>query len=53
VGRQQHLHRVAGVESAAGAEVLVEQHAGKGHGAFRAGEAVQIVLPAACRVVAG
>jgi iron(III) transport system ATP-binding protein len=41
------------VRLAAGAEVLVEQHAGKGHGAFRAGEAVQVVLPAACRVVAG
>jgi len=41
------------VRLAAGMEILVEQHAGKGHGSFHAGDAVQVLLPATCRVVTG
>jgi iron(III) transport system ATP-binding protein len=41
------------VRLAAGAEVLVEQHASGMGAGFRAGDAVQVLLPARCRVVAG
>jgi iron(III) transport system ATP-binding protein len=40
------------IRLAAGMEVLVEQHAGKAPGGFSAGDAVQVLLPSHCRVVA-
>jgi iron(III) transport system ATP-binding protein len=41
------------VRLAAGIEILVEQHAGSAAGTFHAGDPVQVLLPTACRVVAG
>ncbi len=40
------------VRLAAGAEILVEQHAAGAGTAFHPGDAVQVLLPARCRVVA-
>jgi iron(III) transport system ATP-binding protein len=41
------------VRLAAGVEIFVEQHAGSTGGRFHAGDAVQVLLPTHCRVVAG
>jgi iron(III) transport system ATP-binding protein len=41
------------VRLAAGVEVFVEQHAGSAGAGFHAGDAVQVLLPAHCRVVPG
>jgi len=41
------------VRLAAGMEIFVEQHAGSRGGGFHAGDAVQVLLPTHCRVVAG
>jgi iron(III) transport system ATP-binding protein len=41
------------VRLAAGMEIFVEQHAGSASRGFHAGDAVQVLLPTHCRVVAG